>query len=219
MELSKFLKTLMLIMMTHLTQSSFIIARDIFASFLTQPAQNINEMITMKPTKHQVTFKEVTAENLPLLFQWFKQSYVQQWWPTPQKDEFFANFLQRIRSKDTRPYLVFIDNKPIGYIQYYHIDRSLEKSGAWLPELPEATVGTDQFIGDPDYLGKGYGTLFIKEFIKYLTNTLEPHITTIIVDPDPSNQAAIRCYEKVGFIVVGTFTTPHGLILLMRYDV
>jgi len=173
------------------------------------------------PDQHpnNVSFKEVITDDLPLLFTWFKEPHVKQWWPTPEENESFAKFLQRIRSKETRPYIVFIDEKPIGYIQYYHIDRSVEKAGTWLPELPETTVGTDQFIGDPQYLGKGYGTLFIKEFIKYLTHTLQPNITTIIVDPEPTNYAAIRCYEKVGFKPVGSYTTPWGPSLLMRYDI
>lgn len=60
---------------------------------------------------------------------------------------------------------------------------------------------------------------FIKEFSNYLTHTLQPNITTIIVDPEPTNYAAIKCYEKVGFKSMGTYTTPWGSALLMRYDV
>jgi RimJ/RimL family protein N-acetyltransferase len=138
-----------------------------------------------------------------------------------EKDLTIEKFLAKIRSKNTFAYIVFLNDKPIAYIQYYHIDRTIDKAGSWLPpELPTTTVGTDQFIGDPAYVGKGYGTLFIKEFIDYLTHTLEPNITTIILDPDPANYAAIRCYEKVGFKSMGTYTTPGGHpALLMRYDV
>lgn len=88
-----------------------------------------------------------------------------------------------------------------------------------MPDLPITTVGTDQFIGNPLYIGKGYGTQLVKTFIAYLTSELEPLITTVIVDPEPKNSAAIRCYEKVGFYAVGTYDTPYGPALLMRYDV
>jgi len=164
------------------------------------------------------TFKKITQEDVPLLQTWFKEPHVQQWWPIPTEHEVLEHFLKRIRSKDTFGYIVKLDENPIAYIQYYYIDRTQEKAGSWLPtDLPMTTVGTDQFIGDPHYLGKGYGTLFIKEFIKYLTN-IEPTITTIILDPDPANIAAIKCYEKVGFKKVGEFTTAHGSHVLMRYD-
>lgn len=168
---------------------------------------------------NMIRFKSVTKEDLPLLYTWFKEPHVYKWWPTLEANEFFEHFLRRIRSKDTFAYIVFADEKAIGYIQYYYIDRASKKSGAWLPELPKTTVGTDQFIGDPNYLGKGYGTLFIKEFIKYLSNTLEPDITTIIVDPDPNNYVAIKCYEKVGFTSIGIYAVHEEQHLLMRYDV
>ena len=87
-----------------------------------------------------------------------------------------------------------------------------------MSELPSSTVGTDQFIGDLDYIGKGVGTRMIKEFITYLS-TIEPKVTTIIVDPEPENRAAIRCYEKVGFKKVGVYELSWGPALLMRYDV
>lgn len=84
--------------------------------------------------------------------------------------------------------------------------------------MPQTTVGTDQFIGELNYIGKGYGTLAIKSFILFL-GKINPNITTIIVDPEPNNYAAIRCYEKVGFREIGTFQTSYGPALLMRFDI
>lgn len=165
-----------------------------------------------------VNFKKITAKDLPLLLTWFEEPHVQKWWPAPDKDELLEKFLQRIRSKDTFGYIVFLNNVPIGYIQYYYIDRNNKKTGSWLPPLPETMVGTDQFIGDPMYVGKGYGTFFIKQFINELQK-IEPTVTTVIVDPDPENAAAIRCYEKVGFTKVGVYDVPGGKHLLMRYDI
>ena len=164
------------------------------------------------------TFKKIDKNDTPLLLTWFEQKHVKIWWPVPEKDETIKQFLQRIRSKNTFGYIVKANKTPIGYIQYYYIDRKLEKTGSWLPALPKTTIGTDQLIGNQKYTGKGYGTLFIKEFINYL-HKIEPNATTVIVDPDPTNFAAIRCYEKVGFKHVGIYETPWGPALLMRYDI
>ena len=163
------------------------------------------------------TFEKLEKKHIPLLLAWFEKPHVKDWWPVPEKNETIKKFLKRIRSKDTFGYIVKLDEKPIGYIQYYYIDRTNEKTGSWLPDLPETTIGTDQFIGDPDYLHKGYGTHFIKEFLTYM-RTIEPDITTVIVDPDPANLAAIRCYEKVGFERIGAYDAPWGPALLMRYN-
>src|SRR5271155_5952869 len=100
------------------------------------------------------SFEKITEKSLPFLLTWFKEPHVQKWWPIPTQDEVYAHFLKRIRSKDTFGYLVIADGTPIGYIQYYYLDMSETKTGAHLPvTLPESTVGTDQFIGDPSYLG------------------------------------------------------------------
>jgi RimJ/RimL family protein N-acetyltransferase len=165
------------------------------------------------------TFKKLTQEDWPLLLQWFKEPHVEKWWPTPEENELMEYFLEKIRCKSTFGFVVFLDEKPIGYIQYYYIDRSKVESGSLLPPLPdETTVGIDQFIGDPNYLHKGYGTLFIKQFITELP-TLKPELTTVIIDADPENLAAIRCYEKVGFVRVCTYENPWGTSLVMRYDI
>lgn len=147
-----------------------------------------------------------------LLYKWFQMPHVVQWWPTPEEQEdFFNSFLKRIRS-GTKPYLVLYNDISIGYIQTYSVDLA---QNAWLPKLSGNIIGIDQFIGEPDYLYKGIGTLFIKEFIK--TIIAKESITKIIVDPEPINFAAIRCYEKVGFKKVGEFKAPWGPALLMVY--
>lgn len=74
------------------------------------------------------TFKRLTEVDIPLVASWFKEPHVKEWWPTPEDNEdFFNQFLIKIRSKDTFPYLVLLNETPIGYIQYYYIDRRLEK--------------------------------------------------------------------------------------------
>jgi aminoglycoside 6'-N-acetyltransferase len=166
---------------------------------------------------YNFTFTKITKQEMPFLLEWFKAPHVSKWWPVPSKNELFEDFLIRIRSKNTFGYMVNLEGVPIGYIQYYFINRNFEKTGSWLPGLPENTVGTDQFIGDLNLIGKGLGTEFIKKFLKHLVQ-IEPSITTIIVDPDPQNFAAIKCYEKVGFKKDNEYDAPWGRALLMRYD-
>ena len=81
------------------------------------------------------TFKKITETDLPILLTWFKEPHVQQWCPIPTQDEVLAHFLKRIRSKDTFGYLALLDGMPIGYIQYYYLDTSEAKTGAYLPVI------------------------------------------------------------------------------------
>ena len=165
------------------------------------------------------SFKKIKESDLLLLSKWLEEPHVKKWWPILEKDELLSEFLQRIRSKDTFGYIVNLDDKPIGYIQYYFVDGKTDKTGLWLPKdiLTKSVIGTDQFIGDPNKIGKGHGTKFIKEFIEFIFKN-ELDVKTVIVDPDPKNIAAIRCYEKIGFKKVNEFDVSWGKALLMQYD-
>lgn len=169
------------------------------------------------PIYSYFSFKKLTQSDWPLMLKWFKEAHVEQWWPTPEKDELMSYFLEKIRSKNTFGFIVFLNTIPIGYIQYYYLDRTKDEAGALWPALPDTTVGIDQFIGDPEYLHKGYGTAFIKQFIAELS-TLEQNITTIVLDTNPENKAALKCYEKVGFVPIYRYTHQWGESILMKYD-
>lgn len=108
------------------------------------------------------------------------------------------------------PFIIWIEDKPIGFIQYYH---AAQVGDGWWPDEVAGTVGIDQFIGEEDYINKGYGTRMIQAFIQQLFEN--PGIKKIITDVDPSNVRAVRCYEKTGFKFVKQLMTPDGLANLI----
>ena len=168
----------------------------------------------------RISFKPVTQEDIPLLFAWFLQPHVHSWWAVPETEHEFADYiLKKIAGDNPFAFMVLCEGEPLGYIQYYYLNGDLTADETWLPELPQRTVGIDQIIGDKNMLGKGYGTLFIAEFIQYLTSYAAPDITTVIADPDSRNYGAIRCYEKVGFKSMGVYDAGWGSATLMRYDI
>ena len=56
----------------------------------------------------------------------------------------------------------------------------------------------------------------IRVFIEKLF--LEETVKKIIIDVDPNNHRAIRCYEKVGFKLVREVMTTDGLAYLMEFS-
>lgn len=92
------------------------------------------------------------------------------------------------------------DNVPLSRTRFreHHVEH-------WLP-TPERN---EDFI-EHYYFGKVYGASGIKDFITCSTQVLESHITTIILDPDPKNEAAIKCYETTGFQRVCLVKAPWG---------
>lgn len=57
------------------------------------------------------------------------------------------------------------------------------------------------FIGNKEYLSKGYGTEALRLLIDYAFNYLD--LENILLKVYSFNERAIRCYEKVGFRKIG----------------
>jgi aminoglycoside 6'-N-acetyltransferase len=74
--------------------------------------------------------------------------------------------------------------------------------------LPDGPAGIDQFIGEAGLLNQGIGTQAIRQFLALLVARHDP--PRIVIDPDPRNRRAIRCYEKVGFRYYETLTLDDG---------
>ncbi|MEA9355543.1 GNAT family N-acetyltransferase [Bacteriovorax sp. PP10] len=131
-------------------------------------------------------FKKLSHEDIPLVHEWMTSPHVREFW-TEKAVGNFSNFKKtfegKIASKKLNPYIVFLQGKPIGYIQSYVVD--------------EKTFGIHQFIGVEEFVDKGLGSMFVKEFTDELLTSKK--ITRIITDPSVLNLRAQKAYEKAGF--------------------
>jgi RimJ/RimL family protein N-acetyltransferase len=159
-------------------------------------------------------FRRLTEDDLPLLRRWLKEPHVAEYWQEPQDEaEFRDKYLNVLTARDVRAHIVYIDDVPIGYIQDY---QACLVGGGWWPDAKPGVFGIDQFIGQPDWVGKGLGAKLIRGFVGRLFS--DPSVEEIIVDPHPKNSRAIHVYEKVGFKRRGLTRTPGGnaLVLTIR---
>ena len=117
------------------------------------------------------------------------------------------------------PYIIQVDDKPIGYIQctdlYTYRMVATELVGVFRQEDP-GTYGIDLFIGEEDFLDKGYGTKIIKAFVQKILKELPAK--QIVIDPEVSNKRAIRCYEKAGFKFVKIANNGIKDCYVMRFE-
>lgn len=95
--------------------------------------------------------------------------------------------------KPIQGFIIQADQTPIGYIQIYNAyDFPRSKP---LSRLPENLGALDIFIGEMKYLRQSLGSKAISEFLKLH----DREYSHIFADPDSSNFAAVKCYEKAGF--------------------
>ena len=171
----------------------------------------------MKAISGRISFRPLTETDLPMLREWLERSHLQRWWREGDVslEALREKYLPRIAGADAaHPFLVLLDDCPIGYIQWYDVHRG---TPGWWPDEPGPGVrGIDQFLADGDRLGRGLGTRMVSAFVDSLFR--DPGVTEIRVDPRPDNARAIGCYRKVGFRSVGEITTPDGPALMMVFE-
>jgi aminoglycoside 6'-N-acetyltransferase len=158
----------------------------------------------------EYSFHPMTAADLPMVRNWLEEPHVAQWWGGP--DEQFALVRGDLAEPAMQQFIVAVADRPFAYLQCYDL-------AAWpnngFGMQPEGTRGMDQFIGEPDMIGRGHGSALIRNFLEQLTLSGTPRVVT---DPDPANARAVRAYEKAGFRKFGLVDTPDGRALLMVHD-
>jgi aminoglycoside 6'-N-acetyltransferase len=99
------------------------------------------------------------------------------------------------RRPDWREQLIAeLDGRPIGFVQI--IDPAREESHYW-GDVPANLRAIDIWIGEPDCLGKGYGTQVMRLAIARCF--ADPAVAAILIDPLAANARAHRFYERFGF--------------------
>lgn len=137
---------------------------------------------------------------------WQSHPHVSAWWDS---DEPFDE--EELSDPRVSRWIVSLEDRPFAYMQDYSVH---SWDGHHFMHLPTGSRGIDQYIGEPNMIGKGHGTAFIATRIKQLFAAGTPVVAT---DPHPDNTRAISAYARLGFEVFGEpQDTQWGRILPMK---
>ncbi|WP_434054132.1 MAG: GNAT family N-acetyltransferase [Roseibium sp.] len=164
-----------------------------------------------------ISFRPVLEEDLALLARWLDKPHWRQWWGDPETE--LREIENMVEGRDTtRPYIFQKDGSDKGYIQVWFIkdqkDPDFVVEYPWLTLLPDEAVGVDLSIGLQEDLSSGLGTEALRAFVRML---LEEGYVRILIDPDPQNERAVRCYRKAGFEVIPELVGKTDDCLLMEF--
>ena len=159
----------------------------------------------------KIEFKKANVNDLQMIRDWIKSNtFVQKWYyknRIPRISTLDRIIIKRQSRKNFYANIILIDGKPIGYIQSYDI----EGWGSWSKQVKvyDKTVGLDYFIGDINYIHKGYGEKFILEYINLIKKSNKYDF--VMISPDPLNVVNRKCIEKCGFEFVKIVNTPKPI--------
>jgi RimJ/RimL family protein N-acetyltransferase len=176
-------------------------------------------------TSREITFRPLSVSDLPMLLEWLACPHVVEWWGAPPASlaDLVAEYTPALAGIVQQwCYVAYLGEQqpttsptPLGFIQAY-APVAFHDEGWWRDEHDPGVRGIDQFLADPDRLGRGLGTAMVRAFVAQLF--ADASVTRVQTDPDPTNLRAIRCYEKAGFRRAGEVDTPDGRALLLYAD-
>lgn len=144
----------------------------------------------MPPDIHQ--FREMTADDLPMMADWLVQPHLVEWWGDPAEQLTLVTDDLADPLMDQR--IVLWQGRPIGYLQHY----SCHAFGApHLAQFPAGTLALDAFLGDSTLLGQGHGSAILRQRAQELLAAGAPQV---VIDPDPANERAVRACRRAGFV-------------------
>lgn len=136
-------------------------------------------------------FRPLTRGDFPLLRSWLARPHVRAWWGEPEEE--IALIEEDIANGPTDMRIVTHDGTPFAYIQDYPAHHWHMPHYA---DFPAGTRAIDTFVGEPAMLGKGHAAGYLRQRAEAL---LDEGFPVVVIDPDPANERAVRCYRRAGF--------------------
>jgi aminoglycoside 6'-N-acetyltransferase len=119
---------------------------------------------------------------------------VAEWWTNPAEEQ-----LRRMSDHIGDPLMdqriAHFDGAPFGYLQSYPWQR-WPGGAPQFHDMPADARAVDACIGVPALLGQGHGSAMLRLYAQAL---LAGGASAVVIDPDPSNERAVRSYRRAGF--------------------
>lgn len=165
-----------------------------------------------------ITFEPLNESHFSLLLKWLEAPHVKTWWDQDisytidlVKEKFGKHIHGVVLSKNsnnkTYAYIICVNKEMIGYIQAYNAHDFAHENGLDLSVISGSICGVDLFIGDSNFLHRGWGARILNEFEKQI---LTSHFDWCLIDPAKDNLSAIKAFTKAGFTVFDKFQTKSN---------
>jgi len=141
-----------------------------------------------------IILERLTEEAVVLVEQWLQKDYIKKWYDP------IDEWIYEIRNRDgeyrfIKHFIVKCNSQKIGFCQYY--DCFTAQEDWYKVDKNNQTYSIDYFIGEEDYLNKGYGKEIVRQLIE---KVIMENGKEIIVQPDIENIKSNKVLLANGFV-------------------
>ncbi|MFB9368714.1 GNAT family N-acetyltransferase [Kitasatospora sp. NPDC001664] len=150
--------------------------------------------------------------DLALLAGWMNDPAVSRYWELAGPPETTAAHLapQLAPGSHSTPYLGLLDGTPMSYWELYRAEA--DRLADHYPAEPGDT-GLHLLIGPPEHRGRGLGAVLLAALAEELLAA--PDHSRLVAEPDLTNTASLRAFERAGFTAVAELELPEKRAALM----
>jgi aminoglycoside 6'-N-acetyltransferase len=156
------------------------------------------------------SFRKFVRSDLPVISRWLRTPEAERWWGDPEVE--YGLLVEDLEEPQMRQWIVECDGRAFAYSQAYD-------PGHWpqahLIHLPAGSVMIDTFIGEPEMLGVGHGSRYLREFASML---MDEGASCVAIDPAAENHRARRAYARAGFAGDVVVKSESGPVVVMIFQ-
>ncbi len=155
--------------------------------------------------------RRFVAADLPMMAVWLETPAIREWWGDPVDELAFVtgdlgNLLvdQQIGALGQRPF-AYLQSSPCAVW-----------GAPQFAAFPDEARAVDICVGVPDLIGRGHGAAILRLYARSLIAQGAP---SVVIDPAPDNERAVRAYRRAGFRDCATLPGKDGdPVLVMEFD-
>ncbi len=152
----------------------------------------------------------VPEHDTPLLTAWMNKPHVAEFWAMAWPQDWIRDYLVRqVQDPARSPYLGFVDDVPVGYIEVYDPHRDV--LGAHAP-VREGDLGAHVLIGEEEHLGR-YSVAVGRAVARFLFS--RPDVLRLVGEPDVTNQNFLSLLSFLGFRKEAEIQMPDKVAAFM----
>jgi aminoglycoside 6'-N-acetyltransferase len=165
---------------------------------------------------HRLEFRPVEESDFSTLAAWLAQPHVARFYqktPITLKEVALEYGPIVGGEESTICHLALSEAVPFAYLQCY---RNADYP-TWMDVIDVSDgISLDFFVGEPSFLRRGFGRAALAEYLRRIAFPCYADETWAYTAHEPSNGAAIRCSQSVGFRPLRTFLEEGVELMLFR---
>ena len=148
-----------------------------------------------------------SRDDLPMMAAWLATPHLRAWWGDPEEQ--LSLVTEDMDNPLMDQQIGLIAESAFAYLQSYPCH-------AWgapqFQDRPAGSQSVDMCVGPANMLGHGHGAAILRLYAKTL---VARGAKDVVIDPDPGNARAVRCYRRAGFRDVAIRASEDGTPVLV----